>query len=234
MWGNLFPAATIIASEAVNGAGGVGIIVPPAVEIIREHTLVPGYAILTELRYRGQPIGVLSWYLPPGRRDEVMTQFSQALPIQGSPLFAGGDLNFHVPAPTLDEHERAQLVKGFLAQISSMCVDFTSPTHRPTEQNACSLRQLDAFAIPATAIWKWAITPCWTDGQSDHAAIIASLHRRRTSDSGVLSAHLIKNLPPTALADLRNQFGLLEGLRIQHPGQRTQRITSTQHVRQTA
>ena len=212
VWETLFPAATIIASEAVNGAGGVAIIIPPAVEIIREHTLVPGYAILAELRYRGQSIRVLSWYLPPGRRDEVMAQISQALPVQGSPLFAGGDLNYHVPAPTPDEHERAQLVRGFLAERSSMCVEFPGPTHRPTEQHAGNSRQLDAFSVPATAIWKWTVTPCWTDGQSDHAAIIASLHRRRTSDSGVLSAHLVKGLPPIALADLRSRFGLLERL----------------------
>ena len=103
-----------------------------------------------------------------------------------------------------------QQVRGFLAQRSSMCVEFPGPTHRPTEQSDRSARQLDAFAVPATAIWKWAITPCWTDGQSDHAAIIASLHRRRAADSGVLSAHLIKNLPSTALTDLRSRFGLLE------------------------
>ena len=234
VWETLFPAATIIASEAVHRAGGVAIIVPPAVEIIREHTLVPGYAILAELRYRGQAIRVLSWYLPPGRREVVMTQISQALPVQGSPLFAGRDLNYHVPAPTPDEHERAQLVRGFLAERSSMCVEFPGPTHGPTEQHAGNSRQLDAFSVPATAIWKWTITPCWTDGQSDHAAIIASLHRRRTSDSGVMSARLVRGLPPIALADLRSRFGLRIREIVQHPWQRTQRSASTQPVRQTA
>ena len=33
VWENLFPAATIIASEAANGAGGVAILVPPSVEV---------------------------------------------------------------------------------------------------------------------------------------------------------------------------------------------------------
>ena len=134
----------------------------------------------------------------------------QAMPTHGPPLCAGGDLNYNVPAPTAEEHDRAQQVRGFLAQRSSMCVEFPGPTHRPTEQSDRSTRQLDAFAVPATAIWKWAFTPCWTDGQSDHAAIIASLHRRRTADSGVMSPHLIKNLPSTALAELRSRFGLLE------------------------
>ena len=90
-----------------------------------------------------------------------------------------------------------------------MCVEFPGPTHRPTEQHAGNSRQLDAFSVPATAIWKLTVTPCWTDGQSDHAAIIASLHRRRTSDSGALFAHLVKGLPPIALADLRSRFGRL-------------------------
>ena len=128
------------------------------------------------------------------------------------PLFAGGDLNYNVPAPTAEEHDRAQQVRGFLAQRSSMCVEFPGPTHRPTEQNDRSTRQLDAFAAPASAIWKWAVTPCWTDGQSDHAAIVASLHRRRTTYSGAMSPHLVKNLPSAALNDLRSRFGLLERL----------------------
>ena len=141
-----------------------------------------------------------------------MTQISQALPVRGSPLFAGGDLNYHVPAPTPEEHECAQLVRSFLAERSSICVEFPFPTHRPTEQHASNARQLDAFSVPASAIWKWSVTPCWTDGQSDHAAIIVSPRRRRTSDSGGLSAHLVKCLPPIALADLRSRFGLLERL----------------------
>ena len=141
-----------------------------------------------------------------------MAQISQALPVQGSPLFAGGDLNYHVPAPTPDEHERAQLVRGFLAERSSMCMEFPGPAHRPTEQHVGNSRQWVAFSVPARAIWKWTVTPCWTDGQSDHAAIIASLHRRRTSDSGVLFAHLVKGLPPIAPANIRSRFGLLEGL----------------------
>ena len=90
VWENLFPAATIIASEAVDGAGGMAILIPPSVEIIHKRTLVPGYAVMAEFRYRGQPIRVLSWCLPPGRRDEVMTPICQAVPTQGPPLFAGG------------------------------------------------------------------------------------------------------------------------------------------------
>ena len=91
-----------------------------------------------------------------------------------------------------------------------MCVEFQGPTHRPIEQSDRSTRQLDAFAVLASAIWKWAVAPCWTDGQSDHAAIVASLHRRRTADSGVMSPRLVKNLPSAALNDLRSRFGLLE------------------------
>ena len=71
---------------------------------------------------------------------------------------------------------------------------------------------LESSSTPASAIWKWAVTPCWTDGQSDHAAIVASLHRRRTADSGVMSPHLVKDLPSVALNDLRSRFGLLERL----------------------
>ena len=212
VWENLFPAATIIASEAANGAGGVAILVPPSVEVSHRRIIVPGCAVIADLRFREQPIRVLSWYLPPGRRHEILPLISQTMPSHGPPLFAGGDLNYNVPAPTAEEHDRAQLVRGFLAQGSSVCVEFPGPTHRPTEQSERTTRQLDAFAVPATAIWKWAVTPCWIDGQSDHAAVIASLHRRRTADYGVLSAHLVKNLPPVALADLRSRFGLLERL----------------------
>ena len=165
---------------------------------------------MADLRFREQLIRVLSWYLPPGRRNEVMTFMSQAMPNHGPPLFAGGDFNYNVLAPAAEEHDRAQQVRGFLAQRSSMCVEFPGPTHRPTEQSDRSTRQLDAFAVPASAKWKWAVTPCWTDGQSDHAAIVASLHRRRTADSGVMSPHLVKNLPSSALNDLRSRFGLLE------------------------
>ena len=129
VWENLFPAATIIASEAVDGAGGVAILTPPSVEIIYNRTLVPGYAVMAELRYRGQPIRVLSRYLHPGRRDEVMTLISQAMPTQGPPLFAGGDLNYNVPAPTPEEYDRAQMVRGFLAQRSSMCVSYSRAQH---------------------------------------------------------------------------------------------------------
>ena len=212
VWDNLFLAATTIASEAVDGAGGVAILTPPSAEIIHKRILAPGYAVMAELRYKEQPIRVLSWYLPPGRRDEVMPLISQAMPTHGPPLFAGGDLNYNVPDPTPEEHDRAQSVRGFLAQRSSMCVEFHGPTHKSSEQGERSTRQLDALAVPATAIWKWAVTPCWTDGQSDHAASIASLHRRRAADNGALSAHLIKNIPPVALADLRSRFGLLERL----------------------
>ena len=154
---------------------------------------------MADLMFREQPIRVLSWYFLPGRRDEILPLIFQAMPTHGPPLFAGGDffLNYNVPAPTAEGHDRAQLVRGFLAQRSSMCIEFPGPTHRPTEQSERTTRQLDAFAVPATAIGKWAVTPCWTEGQSDHAATIASLHRRRTADNGVLSAHLVKNLPPT-------------------------------------
>ena len=212
VWENLLPAATVFASEAVNNSGGVAIIIPPSTEIIQRQILVPGYAIAVDLTYRGQTIRVLSWYLPPGRREEITRQCTQALPADNIPLFTGGDLNYHVPAPNIDELERAQLVRGFLAERSSMCIDFPGATHRPTELRAGNDRQLDVFSVPASDIWKWSVTPCWTDGQSDHAAIIASLHRRRAVDTGVMTAHLIKNLPPAALMDLRSRFGLLERL----------------------
>ena len=212
VWENMFPAATIVASEAHRGAGGVAIVVPPSVEVTHHQVIVAGYAVIADLRYRGQPFRVLSWYLPPGRRNEIMLLISQAMPNQGPPLFAGGDLNYHVPSPAADEHDRAQQVRGFLAQRSSMCVEFSGPTHRPTEHHQRCTRQLDAFAVPASAIWKWDVTPCWTDGQSDHAAIVASLHRRRTSDSGGMSPHRIKDLPSVALNDLRSRFCLLERL----------------------
>ena len=212
VWENMFPAATIVASEADRGAGGVAIVVPPSVEVTHHQVIAPGYAVMADLRYRGQPFRVLSWYLPPGRRNEIMRLISQAMPNQGPPLFAGGDLNYHVPSPAADEHDRAQQVRGFLAQRSSMCVEFSGPTHRPTEHHQQCTRQLDAFAVPASAIWKWDVTPCWTDGQSDHAAIVASLHRRRTSDSGGMSPHRIKDLPSVALNDLRSRFCLLERL----------------------
>ena len=45
VWKNLFPAATIVASEADNGAGGVAIIIPPSVEITHRRVIVPGYAV---------------------------------------------------------------------------------------------------------------------------------------------------------------------------------------------
>ena len=167
VWETLFPAATIVASEAASGAGGVAIIVPPSVEVTHNRVIVPGYAIMADLRYREQSFRVLSWYPPPGRRNEVIALISQAMPNHGPPLFAGGDLNYNVPSPTAEEHDRAQQVRGFLAQRSSMCVEFSGPTHKPTEQHLRSTRQLDAFAVPASAIWKWAVTPCWTDGQSD-------------------------------------------------------------------
>ena len=35
-----------------------------------------------------------------------------------------------------------------------MCIEFPGPTHRPTERNDRSTIQLDAFAVPASAIWK--------------------------------------------------------------------------------
>ena len=212
VWENMFPAATIVASEADRGAGGVAIIVPPSAEVTHKQVIASGYAVMADLRYREQPFRVLSWYLPPGRRSEVMTLIPQAMPNHGPPLFAGGDLNYNVPSPTADEHDRAQQVRGFPAQRSSMCVEFTGPTHRPSEQHRHCTRQFDAFAVPASAIWKWAVTPCWTDGQSDHAAIVASLHRHRATDSGGMSPHRIKDLPSVALNDLRSRFGLLERL----------------------
>ena len=41
VWENLFPAATFVASEADNGAGGVAIIIPPSVEITHRRVIVP-------------------------------------------------------------------------------------------------------------------------------------------------------------------------------------------------
>ena len=61
VWENLFPATTIIASEADNGAGGVAIIIPPSVEITHRRVIVPGYAVMADLRCREQPVRVLSW-----------------------------------------------------------------------------------------------------------------------------------------------------------------------------
>ena len=41
VWENLFPAATFVASEADNGAGGGAIIIPPSVEITHRRVIVP-------------------------------------------------------------------------------------------------------------------------------------------------------------------------------------------------
>ena len=69
VWENLFPAATIVASEADNGAGGVAIIIPPSVEITHRRVIVPGYAVMADLRFREQPIRVLVM-VPPARAQK--------------------------------------------------------------------------------------------------------------------------------------------------------------------
>ena len=153
---------------------------------------------------------VLSWYLPPGQRDDVLRQVEQRFPVQGPPLFTGGDLNYHVPAPAEEELVRAQQVRGILAQRLSMCVEFGGHTHRPSGDSPSQPRQLDAISVPAAAIGKWSVSQQWTHGLSDHAAIVASLHRRQAADSGVLSTALIRSMPPAALTDLRNRFSFLE------------------------
>ena len=80
---------------------------------------------------------VLSWYLPPGRSDEVMTLISQVMPAQGPPLFAGGDLNYNVPAPIPEEDDRAQMVRGFLAEdrpcASTSQAQFIDPRNKVSD-----------------------------------------------------------------------------------------------------
>ena len=59
IWTTLFPAATVIGTETEHSAGGVAIIAPPGVRIVRHQIVVPGYAILAEVLFREHPMSVL-------------------------------------------------------------------------------------------------------------------------------------------------------------------------------
>ena len=234
VWENLFPAATIIASEAVDGAGGVAIITPPSVEIVHKRTIVPGCAVMAELRYGGQPIRVLSWYLPPGRRDEVMTQISQAMPTQGLPFSLGGtSTTDNVPAPASDEYERAQMLKGFLAERSSICIDFPGPIHRPMEQKCWKLKTTGCIRGLGHRNLEMGCNP-----MLDRRTIRPRCHHRLitpTSHSryrGLVST--LTSIPPSSCPGQSPQPVWTIRKAIQRPRQRPQYRLPIQHVLQTA
>ena len=140
----------------------------------------------------------------------MLDQVGQALPTQGPPLFTGGDLNFHIPDPSPDEMDRARKVFSLLSERSSSCLGCGGPTHNPATGTRGRPRQLDAVSVPSQTMWTWNAHHTWTNGESDHAALITSVTRQRAPSAGIVSPSLLKALPPEALSDLRSRFIALE------------------------
>ena len=84
IWRTLLPAATVVASPAVNGPrggpqGGTAIMLPPACTLVGLPSRVPGVAVGCEVEAPGGRVRLLWVYLPPGRQDEAMTAIEGAV-----------------------------------------------------------------------------------------------------------------------------------------------------------
>ena len=68
VWDRLFPGATVRASPAVGGAGGVAILVPASLRLTEAREIEPGYAIAARVADGAEEVRCVSMYLPPGHR----------------------------------------------------------------------------------------------------------------------------------------------------------------------
>ena len=100
--------AHVAASAAVAGHGGVAIISPPGLPLLRVRVVVPGYAVQADIHSCGLDRRVVSCYVPPGRDRSVMQAIQDNLETGGDCWHLGGDLNFQLCAPRRGEEDLAE------------------------------------------------------------------------------------------------------------------------------
>ena len=95
----MFPARRLLASPAYIGpnggwAGGVAILVPHNYTVLHVSTLVAGCALAAALQSEHHTFRFISVYLPPDRRQDVLSELAVALDGDDeTPSFWGGDIN---------------------------------------------------------------------------------------------------------------------------------------------
>ena len=108
----LIGGAHVAASAAVAGHGGVAIISPPGLPLLRVRVVVPGYAVQADIHSCGIDRRVVSCYVPPGRDRRVLQAIQDNLETGGDCWHLGGDLNVQLSAPRQGEEDLAEALLG--------------------------------------------------------------------------------------------------------------------------
>ena len=167
-----FPAATVLVSPAVAGAGGVAIILPHGIEVIGQAEVVPGYATEARVRIKGRSARMLSVYLPPGHRDGTLERLAGGIGSSGVPTYVAGGLNVQMHDPRDGELRAVEGLRNLFADHGVAAVEFQGSTRKPSAEGSGEPQQLDVAAIPHAEAWRWRASANWAPLLSDHAAIV--------------------------------------------------------------
>ena len=209
----MFPVRHVIASPAYLGpgggwSGGVAIIVPQDYDVVRTQVAVPGCVIAVTLRQGEETFRLVSVYLPPDRRQEVLADAADALDdAPGVNTFWGGDINMQWRDPRDGEVEDVATWTSLIARHGS----YAAAMDGPTRIDRFGESQIDAIACPATLSGLYRTSKAWKISLSDHALVYADpCTKVSTRRDDVLTPWAYKTLPGEAHDDLRRRYILLE------------------------
>ena len=213
VWSTMFPARTLVASPAFVGpggglSGGVAILLPHGVTLVRSEELVPGCGIAATVRIGSDLLRVVSVYLPPSRKEATLASLREAAEAWDAlPTYWGGDANVQVALPRDGESELAADFSALLHAHGSALVHVPGPTR--VDANGES--QIDFLACPLDRLGSASPRKAWKLSVSDHALLYldTSGTARSRRDNAIRPGDL-RALPSEAFADLRASYTYLE------------------------
>ena len=174
-------------------AGRVAIVLSDEYDNPVPTVLFPGCALMVVTSLNGQPMRLVSLYLPPDARETMLAALARAQPTPDDiPTFWAGDLNLQVSDPRPGEEGAIAVWLDILAARRESMVPLDGPTRAGRDGES----KIDMIAAPDTAVGMFSVRKVWRTGLSDHALVYTdptSHSTKRPSD--VLTPWAYKALP---------------------------------------